>query len=79
MDAVHPRYVIFTAGYLNRFGHPQQDIAERYRKAGSEMLRSDEDGAISIAMDSENFRVDRYRSTHARYWQHGAKASEADL
>lgn len=79
VNAVRPRYAIFTAGYLNRFSHPQQDVVERYRSAGSEMLRSDEDGAISIAMDAENFRVDRYYSTHARYWQHGTTPSAADL
>lgn len=79
VNAVHPHYAIFTAGYLNRFGHPQQDVVERYRKAGSEMLRSDEDGAISIAMDAEDFRIDRYRTTHARYWQHEATPSGADL
>jgi competence protein ComEC len=69
VDAVHPRYAIFTAGYLNRFGHPKEEIVERYRAAGSELLRSDNDGAISIAMDAQNFQVERYRTTHARYWQ----------
>jgi competence protein ComEC len=71
VDAVHPRYAVFTAGYLNRFGHPKAEIAERYRAAGSELLRSDEDGAISIEMDAQDFRVESYRKTHARYWQHG--------
>lgn len=70
VDAVHPHYAIFTSGYLNRFGHPKQEIVERYRAVGSEVLRSDEDGAIGIAMDAQNFRVEPYRATHARYWQH---------
>lgn len=70
--AVHPRYVMFTPGYLNRFGHPREEILERYRAAGCEVLRSDEDGAVGIAMDAQNFNLESYRKSHARYWQHGA-------
>jgi competence protein ComEC len=73
VEAVHPRYAMFTSGYLNRFGHPKEEIVERYRAIGSEVLRSDEDGAVSIAMDARNFRLERYRESHARYWQHDAK------
>ncbi|ADE11633.1 DNA internalization-related competence protein ComEC/Rec2 [Sideroxydans lithotrophicus] len=69
VDAVHPRYAMFTAGYLNRFGHPKDEVVERYRAAGSEILRSDEDGAVDIRMDARDFRIERYRTTHARYWQ----------
>lgn len=68
VEAVRPRYAVFTVGYRNRYGHPKQDVVERYRAIGSELLRSDEDGAIVVTMDEENFRVERYRKTHARYW-----------
>ena len=77
VDAVHPRYAMFTSGYLNRFGHPKEEIVERYRTAGSEVLRSDEYGAVSIVMDAQNFRVERYRTTHARYWQHDVTSDAA--
>jgi competence protein ComEC len=69
VNAVHPQYAMFTSGYLNRFGHPKEEIVERYRAVGSELLRSDNDGAVSIAMNAQNFQVERYRTTHARYWQ----------
>jgi competence protein ComEC len=77
VDAVHPRYAMFTSGYLNRFGHPREEITDRYRAAGSEVLRSDEDGAVTIAMDAQNFRLERYRTVHARYWQHGVMPDAA--
>jgi len=70
VDAVHPHYAVFTAGYRNKFGHPKPEVVERYRVAGSELLRSDVDGAIIVDMDTENFTVERYRKTHARYWTH---------
>ena len=67
--AVHPRYAVFTVGYRNRFGHPKEEIVERYRAIGSELLRSDKDGAIMVEMDTQNVSVERYRKSHARYWQ----------
>ncbi|MBI4808234.1 MAG: DNA internalization-related competence protein ComEC/Rec2 [Nitrosomonadales bacterium] len=70
VDAVHPQYVVFTAGYRNRFGHPRDEVVARYRDAGSTVLRSDEEGAIGIVMDDRSLSMDRYRKSHARYWQH---------
>lgn len=78
VEAIHPRYAMFTSGYLNRFGHPKQEIVERYRAAGSEILRSDKDGAVGIVMDPRDFKVERYRTTHARYWQNRAMPSAED-
>lgn len=69
VETVRPRYAVFTVGYRNRFGHPKKEILERYRAVGSELLRSDEDGAILIEMDARNFSVERYRKSHVRYWQ----------
>ena len=75
VDAIHPRYAMFTSGYLNRFGHPREEIVDRYRTAGSEVLRSDRDGAVTIGMDARNFGLERYRTVHARYWQDGITPS----
>ncbi len=69
VEAVHPRYAVFTVGYRNRFGHPKEEVVERYRTAGRELLRSDEDGAILVKMEAQSFAIERYRKTHARYWQ----------
>ena len=77
VNAVHPRYAMFTSGYLNRFGHPRDEIVDRYRTAGSEVLRSDRDGAVTIVSDAQSFRLERYRAAHARYWQQGATPGAA--
>ena len=67
--AVQPRYAVFTAGYRNRFGHPKAEVVERYRVIGSELLRSDRDGAIKLTMSANTLQVESYRKTHRRYWQ----------
>lgn len=68
--SVHPDYAVFTVGYRNRFGHPKQEIVQRYAYSGSTLLRSDEDGAILVNMDAEGLEIERYRNTHRRYWTH---------
>ncbi len=72
ISAVRPRYAVFTAGYRNRFGHPKQDIVQRYADSGAALLRSDQDGAILVDMDADRLRIERYRVTHRRYWTHSA-------
>jgi competence protein ComEC len=68
--AVRPGYAVFTVGYLNRFGHPKQAVVQRYVGSGSTLLRSDEDGAILVEMNTQGLQVERYRKTHQRYWTH---------
>lgn len=68
--AVKPEYAIFTAGYRNRFGHPKQEIVQRYADSGAQLLRSDEDGAIMVKMNAGNLQLESYRKTHRHYWTH---------
>jgi competence protein ComEC len=65
---VAPRYAVFTVGYRNRFGHPREDVMQRYREAGSELLRSDEAGAIQMRFEPGKLRVIRQRDQARRYW-----------
>jgi competence protein ComEC len=75
VQKVRPRYAIFTMGYRNRFHHPRPEVVARYSDIGSELFRSDEDGAIIIQMNAADLTLERYRKTHARYWyqNHGEK------
>ena len=68
--AVRPGYAVFTAGYLNRFGHPKQEVVQRYARSGAKLLRSDEDGAILVEMNAQGLQLELYRKTHRRYWTH---------
>jgi competence protein ComEC len=65
---VNPRWVVFTVGYRNRFGHPKEEVAERYRSAGSRLLRSDVDGAILLRFAGNDLAVERWRVRRMRYW-----------
>ena len=65
---VAPRYAVFTTGYRNRFGHPRGSVLERYRGAGSELLRTDSGGAIRMRFEPEGIRIDAQRERARRYW-----------
>lgn len=49
--AVRPSAVIFSAGRRNAFGHPSPAAIARYRAAGAEIFRTDEDGAVFVDTD----------------------------
>lgn len=68
VSRVNPRLVIFTVGYRNRFGHPKNDVVERYQSIGSRVLRSDTDGAVSLRFAKNEVTVETARSLRRRYW-----------
>ncbi|MGH7831301.1 MAG: ComEC/Rec2 family competence protein, partial [Candidatus Binatia bacterium] len=60
--AVRPKLAIFSVGHRNPFGLPREEVIARYRAAGSQILRTDDDGAIIVETDGEGFRYRTYRS-----------------
>ena len=70
--AVGARAVIFPVGYRNRFGHPRQDVVERYRLSGAALHRTDRDGALTLhlARPDHAMRIVAERDERRRYW-HG--------
>jgi competence protein ComEC len=69
LQAVQPQLALFQVGYRNRYGHPKQEVFERYGNLGIQRLRNDEAGAITLQFGS-SFQFSEYRTEHARYW-HG--------
>jgi competence protein ComEC len=60
IDAIDPAAVIFSCGRRNLFGHPHPAVVERYRAAGVEILRTDQDGAIVVDTDGTKVEVRTY-------------------
>jgi competence protein ComEC len=70
LRAVAPSLAVFTVGYRNRFGHPAEDVLERYVQQGSRILRSDAHGAVLLRFET-GVAVQAWRQVRPRYW-HGA-------
>jgi competence protein ComEC len=66
--AVAPQYAVVAAGYRNRFGHPKEDVLERYLARGSTVLRTDHDGALVFRLEDGRLTVSRTRESRRRWW-----------
>lgn len=70
VHAVNPEVAIATMGYLNRFGHPKPAVIARYEAQGSDVLRSDRDGAILLDYtQGQRPHVVRWRAIDPHYWE----------
>ena len=62
ITAVQPQLAIVSAGARNRSQAQRQEVIERYRQAGAEVLTTYEDGAIIVESDGETLRYSAYKS-----------------
>jgi competence protein ComEC len=67
--AAAPRWAVVSAGYRNRFGHPREEVLERYRSAGAAILRTDRDGAVSVRLGRGGVEAGAERALRPRYWR----------
>ena len=58
--AIAPRVAVVSAGRANHFGHPVPEVLERYRSAGAEVFRTDQDGAVTVETDGHSVSVTTY-------------------
>ena len=61
LAAVAPEVAVISLGYHNRFNFPAAEVIERYHDAGVTLLRTDEDGAISMDLDGGALRLWSFR------------------
>ncbi|HLX25607.1 MAG TPA: DNA internalization-related competence protein ComEC/Rec2 [Candidatus Cybelea sp.] len=57
IDAVRPRYAIISVGRHNLFGHPAPSTLQTLQRAGAQIYRTDENGAITITSDGSRVAV----------------------
>ena len=71
LNAVQPRYILFAAGYRNRFGYPRPDTVARYQATGATLLDPADEGALTFRVEpGRTLEPERYRRDQHRYW-HG--------
>jgi len=72
LQTVKPRYVLFSAGYRNRYRFPRPEVRERVERAGCAALDTIRSGAIEMLFpqEGEPTRPRSYRREQGRYWTH---------
>lgn len=60
VEQAHPTHVVFSVGMRNRFNFPRPDVVARYAAIGSQMYRTDVDGAVTFVSDGRQVEVTTY-------------------
>ena len=66
LRAVGAQAEVIPVGYRNRFRHPSAEVLERL---GMRPMRTDLDGAVSVALSQDKLEIQGERRRRRRYWQ----------
>ncbi|MGD0545827.1 MAG: DNA internalization-related competence protein ComEC/Rec2 [Candidatus Acidiferrales bacterium] len=64
VNAVNPRVAVVSVGDGNQFGHPVEDVVERYARDGVRFLRTDRDGEVTALTDGHTLEVHTFVESH---------------
>jgi competence protein ComEC len=68
--ALKPEVALVSAGYRNRFNHPNAAVVARYSAAGVEIVNTAQSGFVDLRMDPAGFGiVERGRVDRHPYWR----------
>jgi competence protein ComEC len=62
--AVAPHVAVVSVGEGNQFGHPVEDVVDRYARAGVRFLRTDRDGEVTALTDGHTLEVHTFAESH---------------
>jgi len=68
LQAVGAAQAVIPVGYRNRFGHPKDEVLARYAATGTQLWRTDRDGAVRIMLAGEGVALSGWRHERRRYW-----------
>jgi len=68
LKAVHPKWVVISSGYKNRFNHPAKVVMDRYKEHQIQTLNTNCTGQIDIQM-ADKITFTQYRKSKKRYFQ----------
>jgi competence protein ComEC len=81
LAAVSPHWVLFSMGWLNRFGFPAASVQERVEAIGARTLDTASAGAIRVQIDTDGRLGEPYshRARADRLWRHHPLPARAAL
>lgn len=56
LDKARPDKAVYSVGYRNQFGFPEESVTKRYKDVGTSTYRTDRDGAIIATTDGVKVR-----------------------
>lgn len=70
IEAVLPKYVLFSTGYMNRYHHPRPEVLQRYQAVQASAFSTAVSGMLSFQITDENKLGDpqQYRLISRQIW-----------
>jgi competence protein ComEC len=68
INTLHPRYVVFSTGFNNRFNHPHPSVEARYRAAGATTFNTASSGAVTFAWGAKEAVISETRIAAPKLW-----------
>lgn len=75
LEQVKPDLALVSAGYRNRFGHPDKRVQSRYIERNIPLLNTAEEGAISVTFSHQGVSISGHRDQSSAFWQDFGKAN----
>ncbi len=66
LDLAQPEFAVISAGFENSYGHPNGDVLERLAEHHAMILRTDQDGLVTIRSDGYRLFVETNRQRPER-------------
>jgi competence protein ComEC len=63
MASVRPKTVVIPVGAYNWYGHPSDEVLERYKLSGIKVYRTDLHGSVTVECTGDNIEISTFSST----------------
>jgi len=73
VQAVGPKYVIFTSGNHNRWNFPAQIVLNRYQSINARILTTGKQGRIKLEINDDAILASSYRIDEHKRWYYNAR------
>ena len=70
IEAVSPQWAVFSAGFMNHWGFPSDDVISRYQKQSVKTFNSGLTGLIRFQISAQAIKIKTFREDLAPYWYH---------
>lgn len=69
IKAVSPKYVVVSAGYKNRYGHPHPTVVDLYNLEGATPYNTADSGRLIFKLTKKGISSSAFREERPHYWQ----------
>lgn len=69
VDQLQSQVAIAQVGWWSRYGHPHEEVQQRWQRSGAQFLRTDHHGGLIVHSSEAGLKIHIERITRRRYWQ----------